>query len=382
MKQRHPGIYIHIPFCHSKCGYCDFYSVTDLSLAGSLISAINGEIRMASRELDPPQSFDTVYFGGGTPSILSEQQIESVMDTLKSCFTFNMNTDITLEANPGTLSTDKLRNIKHLGINRLSIGIQSFIDKELSLLERIHSADAAREAFYSAREADFNDISIDLIFALPGQTLKDWLYSLEETIKMSPEHISVYNLTYEKGTPFYKLLQSGKMKAKKEKDELLFYRTAIDKLRQNGYMQYEISNFARNKDLASRHNIKYWDHTNYLGFGPAAHSYWQDRRWANLPSIHYYIENLRNGMYPQRTAEKIDAKTREFEKIFLSLRTIEGLSLSEFQELFAHSFVETYKTEIEKLLTAGLARINGDNICLTPEGFYICDEIISNFART
>jgi len=166
-----------------------------------------------------------------------------------------------------------------------------------------------------------------------------------------------------------------------EKEELSFYKTAIGILTQNGYMQYEVSNFARQHDYISRHNVKYWNHTNYIGFGPSAHSFWFDRRWSNSPSIHNYIKNLNNGLLPDRTDEAIDAETKEFEKIFLSLRTNDGLNLSEFEELFKYSFVEKYKIEIDRLLNAGLARIKNNSLSLTPEGLYLCDEIISDFAH-
>ena len=381
MKQHHPGIYIHIPFCHTKCGYCDFYSITDLTFCDSFINALITEIRLIHEQLNPYDTFDTIYFGGGTPSILTVDHIEQILESLRSYFNLKENINITLEANPGTLDDNKLNDIQRLGINRLSIGIQSFINEELDLLNRIHTAKEGIEAFNSARSAGFKDISIDLIFALPKQTLKDWVFSLNEAIYLKPEHISVYNLTYEKGTPFFRMKQAGKLIAQNEDAELSFYKTAIDNLKNNGYIQYEVSNFALSPELESRHNIKYWNHTDYLGFGPSAHSFWQNKRWSNRDSIEGYINRLQQGKYPDRSEENINLKTKEFEKIFLSLRTNAGLNILEFDELFQCSFLEKYKSEVNKLRHAGLACIKNDTIYLTSEGLYICDEIISNFAH-
>jgi oxygen-independent coproporphyrinogen-3 oxidase len=381
MKKSQPGIYIHIPFCHSKCGYCDFYSVTDLTSIHSFIHALLNEIKLTSAYLNTSEIFDTIYFGGGTPSLLSNNQFKIIMESLKTYFNLSKDLNVTLEANPGTLDEQQLRGISTLGVNRLSIGFQSFIDKELKLLNRIHTAVDNVESFSLARSVGYEDISIDLIFALPNQTLENWKYSLDKAIGLKPEHISVYNLTYEKGTPFYNLKELGHLKPKDEENELLFYITAIDKLKQNGYIQYEISNFAQNPKLISKHNIKYWNHTNYLGFGPSAHSLWQDKRWSNSTSINSYIKNLNEDKYPDRFEENINGKTKEFEKIFLSLRTISGINIPEFNKSFKCSFMDKYKKEVNELLNGGFARLTDKTIHLTSEGLYICDEIVSNFAR-
>ena len=381
MKQSRPGIYIHIPFCHSKCGYCDFYSVTDLSYTSSFIKALINEIEITAVELKPDDFFDTIYFGGGTPSLLTFNQLEKILDGLKTHFHLHPELNITLEANPGTLTVEKLKEFHSLGVNRISIGVQSFIDQELKLLNRIHTAQESFEAFNFARAAGFDDISIDLIFAIPDQSLKDWSYSLAQAVELKPEHISVYNLTYEKGTPFYRDKQNGKFRAMNEEEELLFYCKAIEYLKMNNFLQYEVSNFAVRPEMVSRHNTKYWDHSDYLGFGPSAHSFWNDKRWSNSASIGNYIKKLKDQRYPDRFEEIIDKKTKEFEKIFLSLRMTSGLKISEFNELFQSSFIQKYKNEIDKLVTGGFALINGDSFILTAEGLYICDEIISNFAH-
>ncbi len=380
MKKSHPGIYIHIPFCRSKCGYCDFYSVTDLTCINSFVDALVMEINLISAHLNPSEIFDTIYFGGGTPFLLSKNQLQILMESLYTNFSLSKDINITLEVNPGTLSEQPLKDIKTLGVNRLSIGFQSFIDEELKLLNRIHTSADNFEAFNISRLAGFEDISIDLIFAIPNQTLGDWKYSLDKAIGLKPEHISVYNLTYEKGTPFYNLKEAGHLQHKNEDEELLFYTTAIDRLQQNGYIHYEISNFAQNPKLISKHNIKYWNHTNYLGFGPSAHSLWQDKRWSNDASIISYMNNLNEGKYPDRSEENINRKTKEFEKIFLSLRTISGLNIIEFNESFKCSFMDKYKNEVDELLNSGFAQLTDNTIHLTSKGLYICDEIVSNFA--
>lgn len=381
MQQHHPGIYIHIPFCHSKCGYCDFYSITDLTCSVSFVNALLTEIKLTSEQLNSSDLFETIYFGGGTPSLLTINQIEQILISLQSRFSLNKNMDITLEANPGTLDEKKLKDIQNLGINRLSIGIQSFIDRELELLNRIHNAKDGTEAFNSARSVGFSDISIDLIFALPKQKIEDWIYSLDKAIELKPEHISIYNLTYEKGTPFYGKKKAGKLIGHNEETELLFYKTAIDKLQKNGYIQYEISNFALSSNLVSKHNIKYWNHTHYLGFGPSAHSFWENKRWSNNASIENYISSLSQSTYPDRFEEIIDKQTKEFERIFLNLRTNAGLNITEFDNQFQCSFMDKYKSEVDKLLHADLARIEDNTIYLTSEGLYICDEIFTNFAH-
>lgn len=374
------GIYVHIPFCQSKCGYCDFYSVTDLRAISLFIPALSLEIEYVAQQLNKVPEFDTLYLGGGTPSLLNESEMDQLFRRLRDHFPLTADCEITLEANPGTLCKDKLHHFRELGINRLSLGIQSFNDQELQLLERIHSARQAEESIALARSAGFDNLSIDLIFALPGQKMQAWLQSLTKAIEYQPEHISAYNLIFEEGTPFYRARQNGQLRSQTEDQELLFYRKTIDMLLKHGYEQYEISNYARDPALRSRHNMKYWNHVPYLGFGPSAHSFWDGKRRSNVRSVVLYHQQLQAGQLPIAHEEVIDAGKEEFEKIFLSLRTNQGLNLLQFEKRFQKSFAITYRDQIDDLIRNDLALMDDTYFRLTNKGFYICDEILTRFA--
>jgi oxygen-independent coproporphyrinogen-3 oxidase len=375
------GIYIHIPFCQAKCGYCDFYSITDLKPKKTFVSALINEINKTKEDIYQLAVFDTIYFGGGTPSLLSSDELIQILDAFHSKFKIAENSEITLEANPGTLNTEQLKRFRNAGINRLSIGIQSFHDKDLRVIERIHNAREAIEIVETARRTLFENLSIDLIFALPGQTMQNWKDNLKKAVELNPEHISAYSLIFEKGTPFYKAREEGRIKSKSESEELKFYQTTIDYLKQNGYLHYEVSNFAKSPEYYSRHNQKYWDHSNYLGFGPSAHSYWNNQRWSNVSSLTQYITALSAGKSPVNFLEDIELETMEFENIFLSLRTITGLNLLDFKNRFRIEFTQKYKAKIDPLLTNDLAEIHDQYFRLTQKGLFISDAILSEFAH-
>jgi len=374
-----PGIYIHIPFCEHKCGYCDFYSITNLSLQKDFVQALLREIDLRAKHIINSQPFDTIYLGGGTPSLLSAEETERIFTRLKMRFSFTSDCEITIEVNPGTITSGKLRLYKEQGINRLSIGVQSFRQKELQFLERIHSVEETNETFNMAREAGFGNIGIDLIYALPGQTIESWEYTLRKAVALQPEHISAYNLTFEEGTPFYSRLQRGELnKAAEEKEKILFLQTETF-LRRGGYLHYEVSNYARSVTFISRHNYKYWLHVPYLGFGPAAHSFWQNERFANVRGLDSYLAMLGNDKLPLAFKERIDDEKRRFENIFLQLRTYEGLSLQNFEQEFKRSFAQVYKRQINHLLDEGLAELNNNYFRLTSKGMMVCDAILPQF---
>lgn len=380
-QSQNPGIYIHIPFCEHKCGYCDFFSVTDSSQRPHFIPALQQEILLLAEKINTSDTFDTVYFGGGTPSLLSAAEIQHILNTLRQTFNISAGAEITLEANPGTLNRDKLDAFRASGINRLSLGVQSFNDAELNFLERIHNADQALQIVFEAQQAGFEHLSLDLIFAQPGQSFDSWKSSLDTALKLPVDHISAYNLIYEEGTPFYAALKAGQIVPQPEQDEIDFWNFTRDYLMANGFWPYEVSNFARDPQSQSRHNIKYWTHTPYLGFGPSAHSFWGNRRWSNKRNVDFYIQELSEKRQPLGSEETLTAATLEFEHIFLRLRTYGGLNLTEFKDKFNASFIDKYDAYCHDLKERGLAESDERIFRLTAKGMLLCDAILPEFYR-
>lgn len=375
------GIYIHIPFCESKCGYCDFFSITDLSRITDFLSGLEKEIFMYADEMYANECFDTIYIGGGTPSVLTENQIIRILEILYKKYKITNNAEITIEVNPGTVNKTNLINLKSAGINRLSIGVQSFNNNELNFLNRIHNSEQSVEAFKYARDADFQNISIDLIYSLPNQTIETWKHSMRKAIELNPEHISAYNLTIEEGTPFYNLKKNGTLKPLSESKEKVFFNITDIFLNQAGYNHYEISNFTRGDENISRHNIKYWHNKYYLGFGPSAHSFWENRRWSNHKSVENYITELEKGKKPVNFIENLKDKDLEFELIFLSLRTYKGLNLKEYKSRTNMDFVGKYKSIYSQFIDKKLAKLETDYFRLTKEGMALYNEILPSFCE-
>jgi len=376
---RKSGLYIHIPFCISKCGYCDFYSIIDTSLANTFTNALLDEIRLTAYSLKTKEIFDTIYIGGGTPSLLKPDQISSILETLSDNLTIDDNCEITCEINPGTLDAGELKELLALGINRISIGVQSFNHDELIKLERIHSVDESVNAISDCREVGFENINLDLIFAIPDQTLSKWNYTLKKALSFLPEHMSVYNLTYEQGTPFYRKMMDGQIVRADEQKEISFYTKAHSLLNESGYIHYEVSNYARTESDFSRHNYKYWQHIPYLGFGPSAHSFWENSRWANINSVHEYITKIRKAETPHVFNEKLEKHQLMSEHILLALRTYQGLSLIDFENLFGMNFLNKFARETEKLIENKLAIVQEEYFRLTDRGILVCDEILLQF---
>lgn len=376
-----PGIYIHIPYCEKKCPYCDFYSLESSEHRKDFIPFLIKEMEQAVATYEFSRPFDTIYFGGGTPSLLNQDELETVMAFIGANFSLSRDTEITLEANPGTLTKEKLKFLIQSGINRLSLGIQSFDDKELRFLGRIHSAGQGVKTFELARDVGFSNISIDLIFGLPQQTTNTWLTNLEQAVKLNPEHLSVYNLTYEKGTLLNTSMINKKFIPLKPEQELGLLKETLNFLRETGYNAYEVSNYARGERFISRHNSKYWNHVNYLGFGPSAHSLWQDTRSENISSIKSYIKALAENQKPAVFSERLNKKTMELETIFLGLRTYKGIDLDWFERCFGHSFMKKYKNHVNLFLNAGFAEASGNYFRLTQKGMFIVDEILPEFVQ-
>ena len=374
------GLYIHIPFCVRKCNYCDFYSTChNEALEKNYIEALCTHIK-AESHLYKGHIVDTVYFGGGTPSILQSELIVDVLECIKRSFSLSKDAEITLEANPGTLDKSKLTAYRAAGINRLSMGLQSADDQTLKCLGRVHTKDAFASSFALARECGFDNISVDVMYGLPKQKTKDFIKTLDHVCEFAPEHISAYCLKVEDGTPFGKVKDSLDLPSEDEEYEM--YMALCQVLGKRGYSQYEISNFARD-GYRSRHNMKYWLSHEYVGYGPAAHSFFEGVRYFYPRDIEGYISNALNEKIVHLIDEDSDPEiemSKMDEYVMLRLRLSDGVNDSEFKRIFGRSFFEAYKNA-ERFLEGGYATVDGENYRLTPKGFfvsnYICTELFS-----
>ena len=321
------GLYIHVPFCRSKCAYCDFYSITDISKVEGYLHALSREMAFY-RDFAP--CFDTVYIGGGTPSCLTPRQLAEILRNIRENFVLAPDSEITIEINPGDVDETWMRKLHDTGINRVSIGVQSFDDKILGFLGRRHDGRDGRLAVEAARKAGFLNLGIDLIYGVPGQSLVLWQQTMETALGFEPEHLSCYELTLEKGTPLHGRIKEGRIVLPGEEEGFRFFSMTSDFLAGRGYTHYEVSNFARHRSLVSRHNCKYWDHTPYLGLGPAAHSYKGNRRWWNHRSLERYGQGVEDGLPPLGGEENLSPDELCLEALYFGFRTITGDSWPRF----------------------------------------------------
>lgn len=369
------GIYIHIPFCKTRCIYCDFYSTTNNELKQRYISALCQELRTRKSYLKS-ESVTTIYFGGGTPSQLSEADFKRIFETIREVYGMDSAKEITLEANPDDLTEEYAAMLRTLPFNRISIGIQTFDDPTLKLLNRRHNAAQAIEAVERCRRAGFQNISIDLIYGLPGETDERWERDLQQAVSLNVEHISAYHLTYEKGTPIYDMLQARRIHEVNEDSSVNFFTTLMDSLGAAGYNHYEISNFCK-PGMHSRHNTSYWNGTPYLGCGPSAHSFnTQSREW-NVSSLEEYISSIEKG---QRSfeLEMLEETTRYNEYIMTSLRTMWGISLDHIEQTFGTKFKDYFMEIAESYIDNKKLEADDKHIRLSREGIFISDNIISS----
>jgi oxygen-independent coproporphyrinogen-3 oxidase len=372
------SLYVHIPFCEKKCLYCDFYSIETLAPMAGFLTGLVVEMELYSPR-GAGTRFDTVFFGGGTPSLLTPQQLGQILSSLRSSFTVAPDAEVTLETNPGTITPEKLEAFRSLGINRLSIGIQSFDDNELQFLSRIHDSRQAVEAVTLARQAGFDNISIDLMYALPGQTPDQWMNTLERGLDLGPQHISAYSLIVEDNTPLARMVKSGQVSPNPVEAEAGLFEMTMRILEQSGFEHYEVSNYAK-PGFRSRHNYSYWSHENYLGFGPSAHSFWRasdgrsGERWANIANVSTYSRRLVDREKPLAFREEVGLKELVNERIFLGLRA-DGLDLDRLEVEFGKQLGAGEWAIIRQLIQGELATQEGDILRLTPKGFLLCDEI-------
>ena len=362
-------LYIHIPFCLKKCIYCDFYSVSDSKfIIGAYMTALCKELEMRKEYIG---KLCGIYIGGGTPSILKEKDIATIMDKIRSTCHISAAAEITSEANPGTLTESGIKGMLNAGINRISIGVQSLRDKELSLLGRMHDAAEAIAAVTTARKSGFGNISLDLIYGIPGQDLVSWKRTLEKIVSLHPEHISAYELTPEKNTVLYEQLEKGRLHLPDEDEVAEMYYTAIDILTEAGYKHYEISNFAL-PNLQCRHNLNYWDRGEYLGIGAGAHSFLNGRRISNICDVRQYIHDVELGTSPIAEETLLTRREEIEETLFLGLRKTDGFDI----ELIPADITEHLKEALDDLSHQGLLDLSGGHIKLTRKGLIICNSVI------
>ncbi len=365
------GIYIHIPFCQKKCSYCDFYSVVNARQIEGFVQALLVEIRQRSYELSTDM-VETIYLGGGTPSLLNYKLIDTIITTVKECYNISKNAEITIECNPGDVSQIEVSQLIKLGINRFSVGVQSFHNPLLKTLGRRHSSDESFELYNFLRTEGATNISLDLIYSIPGSSLKDVEDDVLQMIALSPEHISTYDLIYEQGTPFAEMRNKGEITPIPE-DVSLQMSHSIDRLlKLAGYEHYEISNYSK-KGFRSRHNSIYWSGGSYLGFGPSAHSYIHPWRSWNVASLNTYNrELLYSGCLSSRTYERLSQEMIQDEYFLTRLRTCQGISINEMATLD----IPIPEDAINRLKQSGLLKQDGDRISLTEKGVDVADRVI------
>ena len=368
------GIYLHIPFCKTKCIYCDFYSVTkrDDSIE-KFVDCLIKEIKLNKKILQNSK-FDTIFFGGGTPSVLTEKQVEKILSAINKYYNLDENIEITIECNPGEISYEKLKNFRQIGVNRLSIGFQSFNEKTLKFLGRLHSSDQSISTFNNARKAGFENINIDLIYDIPKQKLKDWKNDLFLGTSLEPEHISAYSLTVEKNTALHSMVKSKTVfMPSEELDKKMFLET-ISYLENKNFSHYEISNFSK-KDKQCNHNLHYWRLDSYLAFGPGAHGFDGIKRWWNKKSIDYYIEKLENNFLPIESEEILSNKNSFNETIMNGLRLIEGANIKKLNSYLDVDIITYLEPHMKKW---PYIKINDKFLIIKKEGLLFADEIIAD----
>ena len=369
------GIYIHTPFCKRRCIYCDFFSTTQSEKKPAYVHALCQELDMRKDYLEG-EDIETIYLGGGTPSQLSQEELEEIFSTLYNIYKVKDDAEITLEANPDDLTPEYVYMIRSLPINRISMGIQTFQEETLKLLHRRHTAQQAIEAFQRCRKAGIQNISIDLMYGLPGETLDTWKEDLRQAIALRPEHISAYHLIYEEGTALWKLREQHQVEEADEDLSVTLFRTLIDELTHAGYEHYEISNFCL-PGLHSRHNSSYWTGKKYLGCGTSAHSFNGSSRQWNVASLDQYIHAIQQGKLDYEI-EELDIYTRYNDYVITTIRTHWGMSLSHLRSTYGEDLYRYCLRMAKPHLEQGVLEMKEGTLKLTKEGIFISDGIMSD----
>lgn len=370
------GIYVHIPFCKRKCNYCDFYSIKwDREVEDRYIKSLVKEINSYN---GMEYVVDTIFFGGGTPTIIKHENIERVIQEIKSTFKVDKNSEITIEANPNTLTYENLSMYKKTGINRLSIGVQSLNNEILANIGRLHNSEEALLAIKRAKESGYENINIDVMFNIPGQTTEDMKETVNKIIYEDVKHISFYSLKLEKGTPMYIMEKNHKIFMPEENIEREMYYTGRKIMEDRKIYQYEISNFAK-EGFECKHNLKYWNQEEYIGFGPSAHSFLNNERYSNISNINEFCNNAEKNIFNRNIHESLNDEALEFEYIMLKLRLTDGLNLNIFKQKFNVDFNKKYYKQIEYLIENKLLIYNEENIKLTQLGMDVSNFVFEKF---
>jgi oxygen-independent coproporphyrinogen-3 oxidase len=376
------GLYLHIPFCKRKCNYCDFYVIKNIELIDRFATNLKKELELNSKN-HSDEEIVTIFIGGGTPSILKPSYIKEILNKIRQLYNINNVEEITIETNPedffntdNKIDIDKINIYKDSGINRISIGVQSFIYEELKLLTRNHDPETSIRIIEELKN-HFKNISIDLIYSIPGQTLKDWEINLDITTELEIPHVSAYTLIFEKETILYKDFLNGKIKQNSHDLEAEMYSLTFDKLVKKNFAMYEVSNFAK-PGFESIHNQRYWNYDDYLGIGPSAHSFYDKKRWNNSRNIIKYNKMIESGILPIENETHLNVHKQKTEFIMLSLRSL-GIDNVKYKKLFNTDFFIDYDSSIKDLIHQGLAFRYSDHLKLTGKGYLLADEIMVNY---
>jgi putative oxygen-independent coproporphyrinogen III oxidase len=372
------GLYIHVPFCEKRCIYCDFYSNTDQSYKTPYLKALIREMSLRKDYLKG-KSLKTLYFGGGTPSQLTYTELSSLFNAISQHYDLSKCDEITLEANPDDMTSEYIAMLRRLPINRISMGVQSFLDDDLAFLNRRHTSKQAVDAVHQCQDSGLTNLSIDLIYGLPGQTLQRWEQILDAAIALGVPHISAYHIIYEEGTRLWKMMHSGTVKPVDEETSVALFEMLTQKLSAAGFLHYEISNFAK-AGFESRHNSSYWTGEKYLGLGPSAHSFDGECRDWNVASLPKYIKGIESGK-PEMGHEELNATEQYNEAVFTGLRTLHGVNLSQLRMKFGDAMYLYCMEQAKPSIDAGLLIVDGDKMRLSHKAVFISDSIMSDLMK-
>jgi len=379
MKKQPLGLYIHIPYCIHKCGYCDFNShPIKQDEMDHYIDALVVEMKHYAKIYTNTNIIKTIFLGGGTPTTLNPFQLERILKECVNEFTIASNAEITIEANPATVGIELMKSIRTMGYNRISIGVQSFDKAELKLLDRAHGPKEIHSTVDCARKAGFDNLSLDLMFAVPNQSLSSWENNLNKALEKNPEHLSTYNLTIEQGTAFSKLQSNGKLIMPDDDHQLELYKKTIERLTKKGFHHYEISNFAR-RGKECKHNITYWENKNTLGLGAGASSYMNGTRFKNINLPAHYIRQVKEKKIAVEHSETLELRQAMGETIMLGLRLLQGINIHQFEKRFQISFIKLFRNIISALKEKELVIIEKDYLRLSQKGLFWADSVILEF---